>query len=55
VARATRHRFILLGERLLRGKERPTTLFTFDPDPSGSPSTTAAATSHPQRTAEPAR
>ncbi len=30
VERATRHRFILLGERLLRGKERPTTLFTLD-------------------------
>lgn len=31
VERAKRHRFILLGERLLRGKEKPTTLFTFDP------------------------
>ncbi|MCC6073467.1 CHASE2 domain-containing protein [Massilia sp. GCM10020059] len=31
VERASRHRFILLGERLLRGKENPTTLFTFDP------------------------
>ncbi len=30
VERATRHSFILLGERLLRGKENPTTLFTFD-------------------------
>lgn len=30
VARASRHRFILLGERLLRGKEKPTTLFSFD-------------------------
>ncbi|MES2901297.1 MAG: adenylate/guanylate cyclase domain-containing protein [Pseudomonadota bacterium] len=33
VERATRHRFILLGERLLRGKERPTTLFTLDTAP----------------------
>ena len=31
VSRATRHRFICLGERLLRGKEKPTTFFTFDP------------------------
>jgi adenylate cyclase len=31
VERAKRHRFILLGERLLRGKEKPTTLFTFGP------------------------
>ncbi|MES2152646.1 MAG: adenylate/guanylate cyclase domain-containing protein [Pseudomonadota bacterium] len=30
VERARRHRFQLLGERLLRGKERPTTLFTFE-------------------------
>ncbi|WP_229459399.1 CHASE2 domain-containing protein [Massilia cavernae] len=28
VERATRHSFIPLGERLLRGKEKPTTLFT---------------------------
>ena len=27
-ARARRHQFLLLGERLLRGKEKPTTLFT---------------------------
>jgi adenylate cyclase len=31
VERATRHRFMRLGERLLRGKEKPTTLYTFDP------------------------
>jgi adenylate cyclase len=31
VERAKRHDFILLGERLLRGKEKPTTLFTFTP------------------------
>lgn len=31
VQRSGRHRFILLGERLLRGKEKPTTLFSFDP------------------------
>ena len=30
VARARRHRFIPLGERLLRGKEKPTTLYTLD-------------------------
>jgi adenylate cyclase len=32
VERARRHQFLLLGERLLRGKEKPTTLFTFEPD-----------------------
>ena len=31
VARAKRHRFLKLGERLLRGKEKPTILYTFDP------------------------
>lgn len=44
VERATGHRFILLGERLLRGKEKPTTLYTFDPsmnDASNLPSPTA--------------
>lgn len=30
VDRARRHSFILLGQRLLRGKEKPTTLFTID-------------------------
>ncbi|WP_020651802.1 CHASE2 domain-containing protein [Massilia niastensis] len=30
VERARRHRFLALGERLLRGKERPTPLFTLD-------------------------
>ncbi|MDB5936041.1 MAG: adenylate/guanylate cyclase protein [Massilia sp.] len=30
VARARRHHFILLGERLLRGRETPSTLFTLD-------------------------
>jgi adenylate cyclase len=30
VERAQRHRFILLGERLLRGKEKPTILYTFE-------------------------
>jgi len=30
VARARRHKFQLLGERLLRGKEKPTTLYTFE-------------------------
>lgn len=40
VAASTRHSFILLGERLLRGKENPTTLFTFA---SGAELTVAAA------------
>ena len=30
VERAKRHRFVLLGERTLRGKEKPTTLYTVD-------------------------
>jgi adenylate cyclase len=30
VERSTRHRFILLGERLLRGKEKPIRLYTLD-------------------------
>ncbi|HJV00808.1 MAG TPA: adenylate/guanylate cyclase domain-containing protein [Burkholderiaceae bacterium] len=30
VARATGHQFLPLGERLLRGKEKPTTLYTID-------------------------
>ena len=30
VSRATRHRFILLGQRLLRGKEKPINLYTFE-------------------------
>jgi adenylate cyclase len=30
VARSQRHRFKLLGERLLRGKERPTSLYTLE-------------------------
>lgn len=30
VERARRHRFLALGERLLRGKEKPTPLYTFD-------------------------
>ncbi len=32
VERARRHSFILLGERLLRGKEKPTMLYTIDPE-----------------------
>jgi adenylate cyclase len=31
VERAQRHQFILLGERRLRGKEKPTILYTFEP------------------------
>jgi adenylate cyclase len=30
VERARRHAFILLGERRLRGKEKPTTLYTLE-------------------------
>jgi adenylate cyclase len=45
VARAQRHHFLLLGERLLRGKEKPTTLFTFDPTMQAGSSTSAAAPS----------
>jgi adenylate cyclase len=41
VERARRHKFILLGERRLRGKENPTTLFTFDPSMDAASSTTA--------------
>jgi adenylate cyclase len=32
VSRAKRHRFISLGERILRGKEKPTALFTLESD-----------------------
>ena len=31
VSRAKHHQFIFLGERLLRGKEKPTLLYSFDP------------------------
>jgi len=38
VERSRRHRFLALGERLLRGKERATPLYTFEPSlPTGSP------------------
>jgi adenylate cyclase len=40
VARARRHDFLLLGERLLRGKERPTTLYTLELDNNASGATT---------------
>ncbi len=49
VARARRHQFLRLGERLLRGKEKPTTLYTFEaamtvtvPSPAAPRSTPAA-------------
>ena len=48
VARARRHQFILLGERLLRGKEKPTTLFTI------APGMTPAASTAPLHTPAPA-
>jgi len=44
VARARRHQFLLLGERLLRGKEKPATLYTI------APSMDAAVTSTPGAT-----
>lgn len=44
VERSTRHRFIGLGEHLLRGKERPTTLYTFD---TGAGAATAIQAPHP--------
>jgi adenylate cyclase len=44
VERAQRHRFVRLGERLLRGKEKPTTLFTFDPSMDPASSITSALT-----------
>ena len=40
VARARRHGFLRLGERLLRGKEKPTTIYTFE-------ATMSATTDHP--------
>ncbi len=40
VGRARRHRFLLLGERLLRGKEKPTTLYTLDLDKDATGNTT---------------
>ncbi len=42
VARATRHRFRALGERRLRGKEKPTVLYTLD-DGAAAPATAHAA------------
>ena len=45
VERAKSHRFTLLGERILRGKEHPTTLFTFE-ERMPAESTSTAATSH---------
>lgn len=50
VERATRHQFIGLGERLLRGKERPTALFALDLDgalPAGSTNRKSAMLAHP--------
>jgi len=44
VARARRHQFLLLGERLLRGKEKPATLYTI------APSMDAGLTSNPGAT-----
>ena len=53
VARSTRHRFILLGERLLRGKENPTTLFTFDPNMNFASNTAAVVPAIGARQPEP--
>ncbi|MBZ2209309.1 adenylate/guanylate cyclase domain-containing protein [Massilia sp. R798] len=52
VERARRHRFILLGERLLRGKENPTTLFSFDQNMTSSSSSLAQAPAEAARAAE---
>lgn len=49
VQRAGRHQFILLGERYLRGKENPTTLFTLD---STMDASTTIARSTPQGSPE---
>jgi adenylate cyclase len=47
VERSRRHRFLLLGERRLRGKEKPVTLYTIDPDMTQAGSTgTHTATPH---------
>jgi adenylate cyclase len=43
VERARRHAFLLLGERLLRGKEKPTTLYTLES------SMKQAGSTHPDR------
>lgn len=43
VERARRHRFLPLGEHRLRGKEKTTTLYTFDPDMKQAGSTTVTA------------
>ena len=46
VERSRRHHFLALGERLLRGKERATPLFTFEPsmtDPESAPNAAARA------------
>ncbi|HZX27830.1 MAG TPA: adenylate/guanylate cyclase domain-containing protein [Telluria sp.] len=45
VERARRHRFLLLGERTLRGKLHPTTLFTLDPGTMEVPGSTTASAS----------
>ncbi|MYM38693.1 CHASE2 domain-containing protein [Duganella qianjiadongensis] len=48
VERSRRHRFIPLGERLLRGKEKPTTVYTLET----LMSTTAAAKSVPSKASQ---
>lgn len=52
VERASRHRFILLGERLLRGKENPTTIFSFDQDMTLSSNISAQGQASPARSPE---
>lgn len=47
VARATRHRLLRLGERLLRGKEKPTVLYTLDNAMTVSTKHTAPASAAP--------
>jgi len=43
VALAGRHRFLALGERMLRGKGKPTPLYTFAPDTGGAHTTSTMA------------
>jgi hypothetical protein len=43
VALAGRHRFLALGERMLRGKGKPTPLYTFASDADGALTTTTMA------------
>lgn len=54
VARARRHQLVCLGERLLRGKEHPTTLYTFGQNMDAAPSDVTAADTAPAAAGRPA-